>query len=324
MRTSGVEDGSTVVGEGEYRYRVFMDWAKLPAGWSLGEVADIDVDDEDRVYVFNRGAHPVIVFDRDGNFLRSFGEGQITNAHSVLLAPDDTVFLTDDIGHVVHKCDRNGKIIFSIGTRDRPAPFMSNRPFNRCCQTALAPDGNIYVADGYGNASVHVFGPAGDYVRSWGRSGSGPGEFNIVHNIRIDAEGVVYIADRENHRIQMFDLDGKYVGELRNLHRPTALHLTDNGIFFIGELCPATITTHDYPNLGPRLTVMDKRGKLLARVGSQKFGLGAGDFLGPHGIGRDSRGDLYVGDVSMAQWNFFHPGEPFPEVLPCLRKLVKV
>jgi len=202
-----------IVGNGDYRYRVNADWAKLPDGWSFKEVGGVGVDSRDNVYVFNRGDHPMMVFDRDGNFLRSWGEGQYPRAHGVHVTPDDTMFLTDDGGHFVRKVTLDGKVLLELGVPGKPAPFMSGEPFHRCTHTALSAKGGIYVSDGYGNSRVHKYSPDGKLLMSWGEPGTDPGQFNIVHNICCDADGWVYVADRENHRVQVFDGDGKFVAE---------------------------------------------------------------------------------------------------------------
>ena len=212
-----------IVGSGDYRYRVNADWAKLPEGWSFKEVGGVGVDSHDNVYVFNRGDHPMMVFDRDGNFLRSWGEGQYPRAHGVHVAPDDTMFLTDDGGHFVRKVTLDGKVLLELGVPGKPAPFMSGEPFHRCTHTALSPKGEIYVSDGYGNSRVHKYSPDGKLLLSWGEPGTGEGEFNIVHNICCDADGWVYVADRENHRVQVFDGNGKFETQWQNLHRPCGL-----------------------------------------------------------------------------------------------------
>lgn len=157
-----------IVGNGDHRYRVNADWAKLPDGWSFKEVGGVGVDSEDNVYVFNRGEHPMMIFDRDGNFLRSWGEGQYPRAHGVHVAPDDTMFLTDDGGHFVRKVTLGGKVILELGVPGKPAPFMSGEPFHRCTHTALSPHGEIYVSDGYGNSQVHKYTPDGKLLLSWG------------------------------------------------------------------------------------------------------------------------------------------------------------
>jgi len=132
-----------IVGSGKFRYRVNADWAKLPAGWSFKEVGGVGVDGNDNVYVFNRGEHPMMVFDREGNFLRSWGEGQYPRAHGVHMALDDTMFLTDDGGHFVRKVTLDGKVLLELGVPGKPAPYMSGEPFHRCTHTALSPQGYL-------------------------------------------------------------------------------------------------------------------------------------------------------------------------------------
>ena len=157
-----------IVGSGKFRYRVNADWAKLPAGWSFKEVGGVGVDSNDNVYVFNRGEHPMMVFDHEGNFLRSWGKGQYPRARGVHMAPDDTMFLTDDGGHFVRKVTLDGKVLLELGVPGKPAPYMSGEPFHRCTHTALSPQGHIYVSDGYGNSRVHKYTPSGKLLMSWG------------------------------------------------------------------------------------------------------------------------------------------------------------
>ena len=149
------------VGSGAYTYEPVENWAKLPPGWSFKEIGGVGVDRHDNVYVFNRGEHPMIVFDRDGNFLRSFGEGVFPRAHGVFMAPDDTIWLTDDGDHTVRQCTLEGKVLLTLGISGKPAPYMSGEPFHRCTHTALLPQGDIYVSDSYGNSRVHKYTPDG-------------------------------------------------------------------------------------------------------------------------------------------------------------------
>ena len=213
----------TILGSGEHRYRVVENWAKLPDGWNLTDVASVAVDSKDRIYVFNRGAHPMVVLDREGNFITSWGEGLFNRAHGLHIDADDNLYCTDDGDHTVRKCSADGKVLLTIGIPNKPAPFMSGEPFHRCTHTALSPKGEIYVSDGYGNACVHKYTPDGKLIKTWGEPGTDPGQFNIVHNIVTDADGWVYVADRENHRVQVFDGNGKYETQWNNLHRPCAL-----------------------------------------------------------------------------------------------------
>ncbi len=318
--------GRTIIGEGAYRFEVIEDWATMPEGWSLPDVAAVGTDRQDNVYVFNRGKHPMMVFDRAGNFLRSWGEGLYPRAHGLHMAPDDTIFLTDDSDHTVRRCTLDGKILLTLGSSGKPAPFMSGAPFHRCTHTALAPNGDIYVSDGYGNARVHKFSPDGRHILSWGECGIGPGEFNVPHNITCDADGFVYVADRENHRIQVFDGNGRYQTEWHHLHRPCALFMPccRCPICYVGELGPGGGINRRFRNLGPRISVVDHNGNILARLGGLRPGTGPGEFIGPHGLAVDSRGDIYVAEVPRTFWRNFWPEEPIPEKLRTLRKLKRI
>src|SRR5258708_23819708 len=171
---------SVVLGSGEHRYRVVENWAKLPEGWESRDVAAVAVDSKDRVYVFNRGQHPMMVFDRDGNFLRSWGEGLFPRAHGLDIGPDGTLYCTDDGDHTMRHCTPEGKVLMTLGISGKPAPYMSGQPFHRCTHTSLSPNGAIYVSDGYGNARVHKYAPDGRLLMSWGEPGTDPGQFNIV------------------------------------------------------------------------------------------------------------------------------------------------
>lgn len=320
-----------ILGAGEHRYRVVENFAKLPDGWRLTDVASVAVDSKDRVYAFNRGAHPMVVLDREGNFLRSWGEGLFSRAHGLHIDADDNLYCTDDGDHTVRKCTTDGKVLLTIGIPEKPSPFMSGDPFHRCTHTALSPTGEIYVSDGYGNARVHKFTPDGKLLKSWGEPGTDPGQFNIVHNIATDADGFVYVADRENHRVQVFDGNGKFETQWNNLHRPCALCCCGGGkspTFVVGELGPGLAINRDVPNLGPRLSIVDARGKRIARLGGEEGpGVASGKFLAPHGIALDSRGDIYVGEVGVTNWTTSFPDQEMPPVVRttrCLQKLERV
>jgi hypothetical protein len=321
---------SVILGTNDYRYRVVDDWAKLPPGWKWdADVAAAGVDGHDNVYVFSRGAHPMMVFDRNGNFLRSWGEGLFQRPHGVHMAPDGTIFLTDDGDHTVRKCTLEGRVLLTLGIAGKPAPYMSGDPFHRCTHTALSPQGDIYVSDGYGNCRVHKYSPDGKLLMSWGEPGTDPGQFNIAHNICCDPDGWVYVADRENHRIQVFDGNGKYETQWNNMHRPSGLYMetgTRTPRFFVGEIGPDMAVNIDLPNCGPRVSIYTRKGELLARLGREHAGLETGQFISPHGIAVDSRGDIYVGEVSFTNWGrrVRAKGEPLPAGLRALQKLVKV
>ena len=182
----------------------------------------------------------------------------------------------------------------TIGEPHKPPPYMSGKPFNRPTNTVLSPDLDyLYVTDGYGNPKVHKFTVDGKWVESWGESGSGPGEFNLPHAICCDADGWLYVADRENHRIQVFDLNGRYETQINNLHRPGGLCLAGGAspIFYVGELGPYYSFNRHAPNLGPRISIMTPDGTLLGRLaGDPPVGNLPGQFMSTHSVAVDSTG----------------------------------
>lgn len=328
---------SVEIGSGEHTYRADEgEWGNLPEGWELIDVGGVAVDSRDRVYVFNRGPHPMVVLDRDGQLVDSWGEGLFTRPHGLAMGPDDTLYCTDDGDHTVRQCTLEGKVLLEIGVPGKPAGFMSGSPFRRCTHTALAPDGAIYVSDGYGNARVHKFSPDGKLLASWGEPGVGEGQFNLPHNICCDDDGWVYVADRENHRVQVFDGDGRFEAQWHNLHRPSALGMANRPpalgpapdrqpLFYVGECGPALEFNRGAPNLGPRVSILTHRGQLLARLGREPTcGTEPGQFISPHGICVDSRGDIYVGEVSYTGWPNVAGTVDRPRPLRALQKLVRM
>ena len=310
------------LGTAEYTYEVAEGWGKLPDGWSFKEAAAVGVDSKDNVYVFNRGEHPVIIFDREGNFLSSWGEGVFPRAHGVTMGPDDTIFLTDDGDHTMRHCTLDGKVLMTLGISGKPAPFMSGDPFNRCTHLAIDPsNGDFFISDGYGNARVHKYSPDGKLLLSWGESGTGPGQFNIAHNIATDKDGWVYVADRENQRMQVFDRNGKFETQWINMAKPCGLFIDQSReLVYVGELGVAIGPNSQAYGLGPRVSIMDTKGNTLARLGDGPEGINPGQFTAPHGVCVDSHGDIYVGEVA---WTHSRRYANPPDEIRSLQKLVR-
>jgi DNA-binding beta-propeller fold protein YncE len=302
-------------------YTAVDGWGTLPDGWRYVEATAVAVSGKDQVHVYNRGDHPVIVFDRDGNFLRSWGEGQTVRAHGITIGPDDSIWLTDDGAHTIRKFTPDGKLLLTLGEAGKAADPHGGKPFNRPTHVALCPrTGDVYVSDGYGNSRVHKYDPKGRHLLSWGEPGTDPGCFNIPHNIATDPDGLVYVADRENHRVQIFDSQGRYQGQLVNLHRPCGLYIDrrNGGRVYVGELPSQLAVSQAVPNLGARVSVVSLKGELLGRVGGRFAGEKPGEFVAPHAVALDSRGDFYVAEVS---WTAKGKNETPPREIRSLQKL---
>ncbi|UCB47181.1 MAG: hypothetical protein JSV25_07160 [Spirochaetota bacterium] len=316
-----------ILGSGKYTYEVSgQNWGNLPKGWFYKEATAVDVDSKDNVYVFNRGNHPMIVFDSEGNVLRSWGEDLFANPHGVTIAPDDTVWCVDNNDHSIRKFTGEGKLLFTLSERNKPAPPMSGKPFNRPTRVAIDPqNGDILVTDGYGNACVHRFSPDGKKIlKSWGESGTDPGQFNVVHDIAIDNDGWIYIGDRENRRIQVFSPEGKFEAQWGNFSRTAAVHIprSDEQVVYVGEYFGGGIGAFSSGmRLGPRVSILDTKGNILTRLGDRPYGDEPGQFYSPHAIATDSRGDIYVAEVSYAEYGSHM--DP-PRELRSMQKLVKM
>ena len=291
-------EGSVVLGENGFNYELSGEnWGELPEGWVYKEATAVDVDSKDRVCVFNRGTCPVIVFDTDGKIIDTWGEGVFKNPHGITVGPDDELFCVDNGDSTVRKFSSEGKLLMTIGEPGAGAPKMSGIPFAKPTHVAVnKSNGEFYVADGYSNASVHKYSPDGKLLLTWGESGTGPGQFNIVHNIVIGSNGYLYVADRENHRIQIFDKEGVYIDQITNMHRPCALNI-HNDKLYVGELGYGMSVNQNVPNIGPRISIYNLNKELLYRWG-EGFGNNPNQLYAPHSIAVDQHGNIYLGEVS--------------------------
>lgn len=309
------------LGSGDLLFEPVTGWGKLPEGWSFVECPGVVVDSQDNVYVLTRGEHPIIVFDREGNFLRSFGEGYFSKdrTHGLYIAYDDSVLVADDGIHTIQKFNTKGEKVLEIGQRNNPAPRFSGQPFNRPTSAAIMPSNdNIYVSDGYGNSRIHVYSGTGEYKFSWGSPGIDPGQFCRPHNIAVDADDRVYVVDREAHRIQIFDAKGKFLTMWSNIYRPDAMVLWEDHIY-VGEL-NGLAGIDDAPGMGHRISIFNLRGELQARFGDPEEGEGPGQFIAPHGIAVDSHGDLYVSEVSYTIRGQYMDPPRYPKSISKLRR----
>ena len=224
------------VSYGKYVYEHVSGWGSLPDGWEWNHAVGVAVDGQDRIFVYNRSAHPIIVLDTDGNVINHWGEGLFGSAHHIEAGPDGSLYTTDIGDHTVRKWTAEGELLMMLGTPNDPPEMFSGEPFNRPTDIAIAGDGSLYISDGYGNARIHHFTATGELIKSWGEPGEGPGQFRIPHGICISAEGLIYVVDRENSRIQVFTPDGQYLSEWGGVHRPDHIVQGPDGNMFVTDL----------------------------------------------------------------------------------------
>ena len=297
-------------------YRVVEGWERLPAGYVHRDTVGAGVDANDRVYIITRMDARVIVYERDGTFVTSWGEGVFTpRTHCIRFGPDNSVYTVDDGDHTVRKFTPDGKLLLVLGTPgvssdtgyDPKVGVTSIKrggpPFNRPTGVAIAPNGELYVSDGYGNSRVHRYTSDGKLIQSWGEPGTGPGQFNLPHDIWVLKDGRVMVADRENDRIQFFSPTGEFLDQWTQVQRPTGLCVDKDGLIYVSELwwrVGQRSQRHgpieeDKPG---RVSVLAPDGKIVARFGASQDRTKAGNFIAPHGICADSHGDIYVAEVT--------------------------
>ena len=263
------------IGMGEYVYEYQPEWPRLPVGQGFRGISGVAVDSRDRVYVFQRQGPPVLVFDPDGNPVGAWArpDGVPADAHHIHIGLDDSVYLVDRDAHQILKYSPDGELLSSIGARDRPA---LQAPFNHPADVCVAPSGELFVADGYGNSSVHRLDADGTLISSFGSPGRGPGEFIVPHSIRVSADGRVYVADRENNRVQVFTVDGDFVDQWTDFKCPMGVHIDAEQRVYVTDQVP-------------RLSILTLDGELLARGRTFEYA---------HQVYTDSRGNIYGADTS--------------------------
>jgi DNA-binding beta-propeller fold protein YncE len=248
-----------------------------------GQVVQVIVDRQDRVFFFHRERPGVLLFDTAGNYQGSWDAARDTfpDIHSAYYGTDaegEYLILVDRNSNEVARTTLDGEVVWTTGSR----PDLFDRPTD----AAVASNGDIYVSDGYGNAKVHRLSARGEHLGAWGEPGSGPGQFNLPHGVWLaerDGQECVYICDRENRRIQIFSLNGAYLAEIGDLARPTDIVVGPDGTRYISELLH-------------RVTLLDAQDRVVAHLGGESSAE-PGQFVAPHAVWLDSAGALYVTEV---------------------------
>jgi streptogramin lyase len=244
-------------------------------GWALGMVSWIAADRNGLIYLLQRGdqADPIVVLDQTGTVVRSWGKGMFATPHAIRIDPEGHVWTTDAASSMVYKFSPGGKTLLQIEVGGQPTPCGN---FCSTTDVAFAPDGHVFIADGYRNARILEYSPDGKKLHEWGSAGTGPGQFRLPHSIQVDAAGIVYVADRENGRVQRFDRNGKFLGEWPQYGKTFGLTLAGDAMWL------STIPRG--PNSAPGWLIKIDRasGKLLGYVES----------AGNHGMDVMANGDL--------------------------------
>lgn len=276
---------------GLMKYRVNIRFGEepdsMPAGWKFGRVSAVATDSQGQVFVFQRGkkADPIIVFDSKGNYLRSWGRGLFGNPHGLRVDRQDHVWVTDNGDHQVMEFSNKGELLLTLGVKGQAG--TDDRTFNRPTDIAFAANGDFYVSDGYGNSRVVKFSHLGKYLLSWGHPGSKPGEFRIPHSVAVDSHGTVYVSDRENNRIQIFDSNGKFLRQWTHLGATQNIFITPQDQMWV-------ITHRDnienitYDTLAGRIMHIDlQSGKILGAMESPG-----------HWINVSRTGEIFIGSLT--------------------------
>jgi DNA-binding beta-propeller fold protein YncE len=317
-------------------FAVIPDWEQLPPEMRHGDVVGVAVDSRDRLFAVTRREPRCLVFEADGTFVSSFGEDVFTDLpHALTIDADDFLYIVDGGDHTIRKFSPEGELLLTLGTpgvksdtgydgKNPETIVRAGPPFNRPTKAAIGPGGDIYVSDGYGNARIHRFSAAGELIESWGEPGRGPGQFNLPHGVWV-ADNRVFVADRENDRVQVFTLTGELLAVWDHIQRPTDIFVDARGLLYVTSL-PWRAGVAEFGNparpysIPGGVSVLDLDGNVLTRWGSGET-CAPGGFIAPHGITVDSRGDLYVGEVT---WTFGVQRGYVPEGCHALQKFARL
>jgi sugar lactone lactonase YvrE len=261
----------------------------LPEGTTMGASADVTFDSKGHLWVLARGPLAFFEFDENGKFIRAFGEGY-TRTHGIRIDKDSNIWVTDVGAHTVQKLDQQGKVLLTIGTKGKAGTWdeaAGAQLLNEPNDIIIGNNGDVFISQGHtpgltkGDARVLKFDKNGKFIKTWGGKGTGPGQFDVAHGMALDAKGLLWVTDRENQRIQIFDQDGKYIREVKFAGVPCALDIGKQNIYMVNGFAGQVLK-------------LDLDGKVLAAVG--KPGNGVGEFGEAHFVAVSPKGDIYVAD----------------------------
>jgi sugar lactone lactonase YvrE len=263
----------------------------FPEGVTMGPSSDVTFDSKGHLWVLNRGMVPLMEFDENGKYIRGFGEGMFTRTHGIRFDKDGNIWVTDVGAHIVVKMTPQGETLLTLGTKGKAGEWneaAGTRLFNEPNDIVFAPNGDFFVTQGHspgpgkGDPRVLKFDKTGKFIKTWGGKGTEPGKFEVAHGIAMDAKGMLWVTDRENQRIQIFDQDGKYISEVKFKGLPCSLDIGKQNIFMVN-------------GFAGQLLKLDLDGKVLAAVG-KPGPPGVGEFGEAHFVAVSPKGEIFVAD----------------------------
>lgn len=284
----------------------------MPGYISFDSVASMAFNSNGNLIVLHRGQNPFLEFDKEGNFIRAFGQGRYFNrAHGLHIDDEDNLWVTDVANHIVMKFDADGDLLMMLGEMAQSGEWNeedNSRRFNQPNEVTLDSAGNVYVAQGHGPGEPRVlkFSPDGEFITQWGERGDGPGEFAVAHSIDADAQDRLYVADRENFRVQIFDTEGNFIEEWQYNAMICGVYLHDDGQVWI--------TT----GFDGEFAKIDAEGNIIGALGTP--GPANGQFGEAHYITVDSDDDAYIADVVNRRVQVYHKHDDSPEPVHMFRR----
>lgn len=302
------------------RFELVDQWAAVPRQYVEGPIAGIGSDCHNHIYVLTRKKPAILIFDQTGCCLDRWDDQLFQRPHAIHVLEGRAIYVVDDAGHAVYEFRPDHTLVRVLGSRGQPSDTgcvnkdyrtitHGGPPFHYPTGAASDEDGRLYISDGYGNARIHRFSPDGTLEYSWGEPGAAPGQFHLPHGIFYH-KGILYVADRQNNRIQLFDRGGNFLNSWTDLIRPAGLCMGPDHNFYIAECCHCST----FDGRSCRVTIMSGKGKVLDRIE-----MGQGDepvktYHTAHGIAVDSEGSIYLGEV----------GKGFPMGYSGLQKLQRI
>lgn len=268
-----------IIALGDRRYEIDRPWAAQPSILGSGWMTDVAIDSADQLYVLNRfdryvdptGTPVLAVYDPSGALMRTLELPDVSDGHAISMGPNDDIVIVDRDRHVVHLLAKNGEPLLTLGERNEPG-----RPFNHPTCAKIAPGGDVFVCDGYGNSMVHHFSSDGRLIKSWGEPGAGPGQFTTPHCLAYTHATEIVVCDRENNRVQLFDFEGTFIREIKDVFHPMAVEVDSEGLILISDQIP-------------RLSMVTSNGSLVGRCRPTLYG--------GHGMCLDSAGNIYFAEL---------------------------